>query len=584
MSAPQTVLFNQGEQILSSDFNNLQSLSGQELSDLLARFLSIGQGHGQLTPPPTSGLGTFLYPNSQGVFGPPDAGGVLAGLDPTAFNSGVGMFILGGLGFRVNNSPPTNQSTFQWIKNPGVLSVPLTATASAQIALIEVTDASIQGPPGGVSRNVWNSTANAVQASTLFKQVTPQIAIGTSGVAGPSVQVKYANSPTVPTVDAGYIPVAYVTIPANAISTANSNVIDVRRFLMPGNNLTQGIVGAGLALTWTGTNSLVNQLTLSAGSGLATGVPVRIVNDLAWPTTGTTLVAAGQVLGDSVAVGIGSGSAANKVFYCYACPSASNQPISNCADQSYTGTPLGSSPGALYGASTGMALVLSNSVAPNRNGAPSAAITVAASVAPLGVATTVTNGIFVGSVVTDSSGNIIPFRRAGNEVLFVKSQAFVAAVTGGNGSFAPGGGFYDALLTTSPSLWKQTIAGFGPGGSNASGPNGCPASATHAIMDVMFNSQSTGTPANVLFQDGHIFAINTTTGVGNHQATAPCAGGQASLTTFAPILERLKLSVAPTVAGQFNIYFSTPHDGTTENVGATMAYMGYVEPITRLGI
>jgi hypothetical protein len=214
---------------------------------------------------------------------------------PTASPSGQ-IIVQSGVGLQTNPSPQQNvtaQVNGNNIPIPGLddfygfspisLNSPLTFTvptadpSNPRIDLVEVkvnryaTDSTtllyLTDPVNGV----W--TPGPGQQSLTWDVGAPGPISTTPGSPIVYKTGTPAGSPTIPTVDSGYVPLALVSVPASATTFNWSSIIDLRRMLLPNNALR---VRVEFLLSWTGygtsTVPSVSAINIAASPGVAATV------------------------------------------------------------------------------------------------------------------------------------------------------------------------------------------------------------------------------------------------------------------------------------------------------------------------
>ena len=246
------------ERPLSSDINQLQSQSDRTFRD----FLSATFAHGSLV------FGSYVM---QGCVG--------SGFSLQAL-SGLQTFLGPGFGFLNNPSDvPSSiggivglddRSPYKPIVLTGAsqtLTTPAADPSNPRIDLVEVTYNRVANNPQ--SRDVLNTGTAQFNPSTVNKTLQFVLdGIAPSYVPGgsPTSPINYkqgvaSGTPVIPTVDAGYIPVGAIWVPAAASGLTAANLIDYRSNVFP-----SGAVRLGGWIT-------INHSTGAITGGAITGAP-----------------------------------------------------------------------------------------------------------------------------------------------------------------------------------------------------------------------------------------------------------------------------------------------------------------------
>lgn len=400
---PKSVYFSNDEEVVSNKLNNLQLFLGTELTDIVARLTASDQ---------------------TGLYGGTNPNGVLTGFEPTI--SGLTMTVAAGLGFtsnpgNPNGNPPDASQSYQWIRSVAPQPITLTPNTSGSYSLWALIYASANEVPSAYNAAPqWNPALNAgaggIQIATLPQRQDPSaqlsVVYGTAGL-----------SPVPPALPPSSIAVAYVSLGPSSATPTNANVYDVRTILSPGMYGMTGII-SGLQMIHT---PLGGFISFSAGRAYVNGFLIQLDSNSGVRTLGSFLG--------------GGMPGVNTVYYLYAVPTSQGQiPTVSQTDGSYFQNLPPGRPGSGF-------QVVATTTPPNALGlAPSGLAlnpgygTVASSavVVPTNAAG-VSNALFVGSVITDGSGNLIPFARSGDYVTLSpppSAQSGVVAQFDGGAAFS----------------------------------------------------------------------------------------------------------------------------------------------------
>lgn len=373
MSTPTVTVFNAGEQILSSDLNQAESFAGQELSDMLLRLFAVDQQGFTGSPPNPLGTG---------------AGGMLSGFD-IAIVGGLTFAVNPGQAFRQNPAAPLGQSSWRWIRLVSAAQETVVAPVApgTNWYLVAITDAMTSTAP--TSRNVFDETAQQVNAEPIVKSTSPS---GVLALLGPFATAALAAA----ALPAGSIPTGFIGVPFGTTVLTADMVVDGRVMLQVGAYSRHGIL-SGLTIAL----QAADQLTIGQGYGWAGGFPVRSGADIVWGLADIRYA-------DALSQSLGTVGAANQTLYCYLVPNGAGAAVVS-----------NGSPTVLSTDGSGYALVVS-SVAPTAGSIPSAAwpaalLAYGAAPTHLGpmivpkfrVGTqTLPCALFVGQITTDAGGHI----------------------------------------------------------------------------------------------------------------------------------------------------------------------------------
>lgn len=257
-------IINTLERPLSSDINMASSYSAYSLMSSTAHeFAQRASFHTQQANPMVPvGSAAFL-----------SAGFLCQPISP----AGLQVTLTAGLGFFNDNTPTLNVGGISGLNAPSVFK-PLTLTAAEAINIpaadpsntrIDIIEVLVTAGGGrrladSTSRDILNTQTGTFVPAAVFKTLTYNLngtstVNGTVGVAPIIYKTGTpSGSPSAPSVDAGYVKIAEVTVGANVSSVSGTNIRDFRVPLLPGGYLQgQGLLavspsaaqfGSGLGL------------------------------------------------------------------------------------------------------------------------------------------------------------------------------------------------------------------------------------------------------------------------------------------------------------------------------------------------
>jgi hypothetical protein len=367
MATPKSALFNTDEAWSSEKQQLAQLYLEAAVQDTLSRLLAQDQAGYSGTP----------------------GNGVFTGMEPSVVSGSIN--IQPGLCFVYNSVAglPADASSYQWGLNSAVAipSInPNTDPSNPKLAIVYAEPEMTLDTAAATV--VWNSALNppagAPQNVNLAQDQFPQVTFGVAYGAA-------AASPAMPALTYGQIPIVCVYLGAASAPIAADATYDARVILAPGAYGKHGIQ-QGFSLGCYNGGTAFN---LTKGRAFVDGHPVILGDDI------TNYQSLFGCLMQTVP---SDGTA----YYMYLVPQSNGTMGNNLADTVYTThTPV----------TGGGFLLVASTVAPTSDGHPSSAISYQQTyglAAP--TVLTTTSALFIGSVLTDGSSKVIPWRRLGDHI------------------------------------------------------------------------------------------------------------------------------------------------------------------------
>lgn len=243
MSKPQSVLFNTDEEILSSDFNRLEQLSGKELMEALRNLVA--------------GVGDASLPRTV----------TQRGLSATA-GSGLSVNISPGTVMQFQTGPFTDESQYRLGRLDLSTNVVLAASnpTNSRIDLIVGTIASVD--TDGTPRSILTPPARTVSPVVVNKTRKPALTL--SVITGTPAAV-----PTFPTAPAGTTAIWFVFVSALATTLSDDRLMDARAYFFPASQINHHGIDSGLSVGPDFSNPA--NIQILSGNGSMRGAPFSLV-------------------------------------------------------------------------------------------------------------------------------------------------------------------------------------------------------------------------------------------------------------------------------------------------------------------
>ncbi len=346
MAAPDTVIFNTLEQLVSGDANLVGGLAGKAVGDLMFatmrdpdNLFTVNRSTNAVRRGLTASIGAGLTIDIA-------PGEIVQFNSGTAFNADASPIELGRLDASTN------------------VAVGPADGANPRIALISATIT--QTNTGGSSRNILSLPSRTVTAVVVNKRSNPTLTLtATLGTA-------IAN-PVIPATPAGQIPLFAIYIPAAAATIAATDIADMRVYYTEWSNGQANERRDGF---WPVVDTTITNVRLRAGSAMIMGAPAVLGTDLVYARA--NLLPAGS-----------GAFAASTEYQCYALVPGNGSAV---------GTSVASR----------VVLVLTTGNAPTSEGRPTSPLTYRplfeSNTGANNWQETTQNALYIGAFITDAAG------------------------------------------------------------------------------------------------------------------------------------------------------------------------------------